>query len=52
MIGSTCKSLPSLLHALTHFGEANEAGIHNSKPTFSRNEVGRALFLFLIYLPI
>lgn len=35
MTGSACKSLPYLLHALIHFGEANEAGIHSSKPTFS-----------------
>lgn len=35
MVGSTCKNLPSLLHALSHIGEANEAGIHTSKLTFS-----------------
>lgn len=35
MVGSTCKKLPSLLHALSHFGAANKAGIHTSKPTFS-----------------
>lgn len=32
MISSACKSLPCLLHALTHFGEANEAGIHTANP--------------------
>lgn len=32
MIGSACKSLPSLLHALTHFGEANEAASTPANP--------------------
>jgi len=35
MVGFTCKNVPSLLHALSLFGEANGAGIHTSKPTFS-----------------
>lgn len=33
MVGSTCKNRPSPLHALSHFGEARETGIHICKPT-------------------
>lgn len=32
IVASTCKNIPSLLHALSHFGEVNEAGTDN--PTF------------------
>lgn len=35
MVNSICKNLPSLLHALSHFGEAKEAGVHTSELTFS-----------------
>lgn len=40
IVASTCKTIPSLLHALSHFGEANEAGTDN--PSFLLEKAERS----------